>query len=53
MLQISSLCQAEVQVSVDSLPGVGHFCLYLLMNFKVLRCDDLEIFGVRSGLLLP
>lgn len=52
MLQNFSLCQAEVWVSVDSLPGVCHFCLYLLINFKILRCDNLEIFGVRSGLLL-
>lgn len=39
-------------VSVDSLPGVCHFCLHLLVNFNILRCDNLEIFGVRSGLLL-
>lgn len=51
MLQIFCLCQAEVQVSVDSLPGVCHFCLNLLINFKILRYDNLEIFGMRSGLL--
>lgn len=31
MLQISSLCQAEVGVSMDNLPGVRQFCLYLLI----------------------
>lgn len=27
--------------------------LPLLINLKILRCDELEIRGVRSGLLLP
>lgn len=38
---------------MDSLPDMCHFCLYLLINLKILRCDNVEIFRVRSGLLLP
>lgn len=50
MLQIFSLCEAEVGVSLQSLPGVGQFCLSVLI-LDVLRMDNLHMLSV--SLLLP